>query len=211
MHFSFQHEVISCLEVTASLKCSHSSPENEDLKRNLVWDCELEYFEINKHWILKIREYSLIDLRDFNILKSYAAKSLQLCLTLCDPIDGSPTGSSVPAIHQTRTLEWVAISFCNAWKWKVKVKSLSRVRLLATPWTAAHQAPPSMGVSRQEYWSGCHCLLRQVTENIIKSLGLRMQLSLFESWCHYSAGAVGLSWTSYLFFLFCFHVLAVMK
>ena len=118
MHFSFQHEVISCLEVTASLKCSHSSPENEDLKRNLVWDCELEYFEINKHWILKIREYSLINLRDFNILKSYAAKSLQLCLTLCDPIDGSPTGSSVPAILQTRTLEWVAISFCNAGKWK---------------------------------------------------------------------------------------------
>ena len=140
MHFSFQHEVISCLEVTASLKCSHSSPENEDLKRNLVWDCELEYFEINKHWILKIREYSLIDLRDFNILKSYAAKSLQLCLTLCDPIDGSPTGSSVPAILQTRTLEWVAISFCNAWKWKVKVKSFSRVWLLATPWTTAYSS-----------------------------------------------------------------------
>ena len=154
MHFSFQHEVISCLEVTASLKCSHSSPENEDLKRNLVWDCELEYFEINKHWILKIREYSLIDLRDFNILKSYAAKSLQLCLTLCDPIDGSPTGSSVPAILQTRTLEWVAISFCNAWKWKVKVKSLSFVRFIVIPWTVAYQAPPSMELPRQEYWSG---------------------------------------------------------
>ena len=85
-----------------------------------------------------------------------AAKSLQSCPTLCDPIDGSPPGSPVPGILQERTLEWVAISFSNAWKWKVKVKSLSRVRLLAIPWTAAYQAPPSMGFSRQEYWSGCH-------------------------------------------------------
>ena len=83
-----------------------------------------------------------------------AAKSLQLCPTLCDPRDGSPPGSPVPGILQARTLEWVAISFSNAWKWKVTVKSLSHVRLLATPWTAAHQAPPSMGFSRQEYWSG---------------------------------------------------------
>ena len=85
---------------------------------------------------------------------SAAAKSLQLCLTLCDSIDGSPPGSPVPGILQARTLEWVAISFSNAGKGKVKVKSLSRVQLLATPWTAAHQAPPSMGFSRQEYWSG---------------------------------------------------------
>ena len=83
-----------------------------------------------------------------------AAKSHQSCPTLCDPIDGSPPGSPVPGILQARTLEWVAISFSNAWKWKVKVKSLSRVRLFATPWTAAYQAPPSMGFSRQEYWSG---------------------------------------------------------
>ena len=83
-----------------------------------------------------------------------AAKLLQLCLTLCDPIDGSPLGSSVPGILQARTLEWVAISFPNAWKWKVKVKLLSRVWLLATPWTADYQAPPPMGFSRQEYWSG---------------------------------------------------------
>ena len=83
-----------------------------------------------------------------------AAKSLQSCPTLCDPIDGSPPGSTVPEILQARTLEWVAISFSNAWKWKVKVRSLSRIRLLATPWTAAYQAPPSMGFSRQEYWSG---------------------------------------------------------
>ena len=83
-----------------------------------------------------------------------AAKSLQSCLTLCDPIDGSPPGSSVPGILKARTLEWVAISFSNTWKWKVKVKSLSHVWLLATPWTAAYQAPLSMGFSRQEYWSG---------------------------------------------------------
>ena len=83
-----------------------------------------------------------------------AAKSLQSCPTLCDPIDSRPPGSPVPGILQARTLEWVAISFSNAWKWKVKVKSLSRARLLATPWTAAYQAPPSMGFSRQEYWSG---------------------------------------------------------
>jgi len=83
-----------------------------------------------------------------------AAKSLQSCRTLCDPIDGSPPGSPVPGILQARTLEWVAISVSNAWKWKVKVKSLSRVRLFATTWTAAHQGPPSMEFSRQEYWSG---------------------------------------------------------
>ena len=86
-------------------------------------------------------------------LKLNTAKSFQSCPTLCDPIDGSLPGSSFPGILQARTLEWVAISFSNAWKWKVKVKSLSRVWLFTTPWTAAYQAPPSMGVSRQEYWS----------------------------------------------------------
>ena len=83
-----------------------------------------------------------------------AAKSLQSCPTLCDPIDGSPPGSPVPGILQARTLEWVAISFSNAWKWKVKVKSLSHVRLLATPWTAAYKAPLSVGFSRQKHRSG---------------------------------------------------------
>ena len=82
------------------------------------------------------------------------AKSLQSCPTLCDPKDGSPPGSAIPGIPQARTVEWVAISFSNAWKWKVKGKSLSHVRLLATPWTAAYQTSPSMGFSRQEYWSG---------------------------------------------------------
>ena len=83
-----------------------------------------------------------------------AAKSLQSCPTLCDPIDSSPPGSPVPGILQARTLEWVAISFSNARKWKLKVKSLSHVWLWVTPWTAAYQTAPSMGFSRQEYWSG---------------------------------------------------------
>ena len=83
-----------------------------------------------------------------------AAKSLQSCPTLCNPRGGSPPGSPIPGILQARTLEWVAISFSNAWKWKVKVKSLSHKRFWGTPWTTACQAPPSMGFSRQEYWSG---------------------------------------------------------
>ena len=87
-------------------------------------------------------------------ISAAAAKSLQSCPTLCDPKDSSPPGSPVPGILQARILEWVAISFSNAWKWKVKVKLISRVWLLATPWTTAYQAPLSMGFSRQEYWSG---------------------------------------------------------
>ena len=85
--------------------------------------------------------------------------SLQSCPTLCDPRDDSPPGSPVPGILQARTLEWVAISFFNAWKWKVKVKLLSYVRLLATPWTAAYQAPPSMDFPGKSTGVGCHCLL----------------------------------------------------
>ena len=85
-------------------------------------------------------------------LHAAAVKLLQSCLTLCEPIDGSLSGSPVPGILQARTLDWVAISFSNAWKWKVK--SLSNVLLFVTPWTAAYQAPPSTGFSRQEYWSG---------------------------------------------------------
>ena len=90
----------------------------------------------------------------WSIAAAAAAKLLQSCPTLCDPIDGSPPGSHIPGILQAKTLEWVAISFSNAWKWKVKVRSFSHVGLFATPWTAAHQAPPSTGFSRQEYWSG---------------------------------------------------------
>ena len=95
-----------------------------------------------------------------------AVKSPQSCPTLCDPIDGSPPGSPVPGILQARTLEWVAISFSSAWKWKVKVKSLSCVRLFETPWTAAQQARPPMGFSRQERWSGVpYCQVVLVIKN----------------------------------------------
>ena len=96
-------------------------------------------------------------------------KLLQSCLTLCDPIDGSQPGSPVPGILQARMLEWVAISFSNAWKWKVKVKSLSRVQLFETPWTAAHQAPPSMGFPGRRTGVGCHCLLRFLSLHHIKN------------------------------------------
>ena len=103
-----------------------------------------------------------------------AAKSRQSCPTPCDPIDGSPPGSPVPGILQARTLEWVAISFSSAWKWKVTVKSLSRVRLFATPWTAAYQSPLSMGFSRREYWSGVPWpSLRVIVTIFINSIYMR--------------------------------------
>ena len=123
-----------------------------------------------------------------NVFKAAAAaKLLQSCPNLCDPIDGSPPGSSVPGILQARILEWVAISFSNAWEWKLKVKSISRVRLLATPWTAAYQVPPSMGFSRQEYWSGVPLpsphLPRKVLTNIINwdTWSLRQTVTFYQS------------------------------
>ena len=99
------------------------------------------------------------------------AKLLQSCPTLCNPIGGSWPGSTVPGIFQARTLEWVAISFSSAWKWKVKVKSLSCVRLFGTPWTAAYQAPLSMGFSRQEYWSGVPLPSPAMWETRVQFLG----------------------------------------
>ena len=105
------------------------------------WANELNWTELRNLIFTKLTQYS-------------AAKSLQLCPTLCDPIDSSPPGSPIPGILQARTLEWDAISFSNAWKWKVKGKSLSCVRLFTTPWTAAYQAPLTMGFARQEYWRG---------------------------------------------------------
>ena len=125
----------------------------------LVRDLDLRTTVKNKQWLVNL--WTQLSIRNslpgsvIIINPAAAAKSLQLlqlCPTLCDPIDGSPLGSSVSRILQARILECVAISFSNAWKWKVK--SLSHVRLLATPWTAAYQAPLSMGFSRQEYWSG---------------------------------------------------------
>ena len=97
----------------------------------------------------------------------------QSCWTLCSPADCSLPGSPVLGISQAIILEWVAISFCNAWQWKVKVKSLIRVQLLVTSWTVAQQAPPSMRFSRQEYWSGCHRLLPLLTGMTKKEVKIR--------------------------------------
>ena len=105
------------------------------------------------NYYLNLHYYDRVEIQ-CSSYNAAAAKSLQSCLTLCDPTDGSPPGSPAPGILQAKTLKWVAIAFSNAWKWKGKVKSLSRVRLSATPRTAAYQAPPPMGFSRQEYWSG---------------------------------------------------------
>ena len=120
---------------------------------NIVYisqDMEKTYVPLN----LWIDKHICVCVYIYIYLNTAAAKSLQSCPILRNPIDDSPPDSAVPEILQAKTLEWVAISFSNAWKWKVKVKSLSGVRLFATPWTAAHQVPPSIGFSRQECWSG---------------------------------------------------------
>ena len=124
----------------------HGSKSNECCSINLILFPDIKGKKIvNKYWSL---------LGKFCLAAAAAAKLRQSCPTLCDPTDGSPTGSPVPGILQARTLQWVAISCSNTWKWKVKVKSLSRVWLLATLWTSAYQSPLPMGFSRQEYWSG---------------------------------------------------------
>ena len=119
------------------------------------------------------------------------AKSLQSCPTLCDPIDGSPPGSAVPGILQARTLEWVAISFSNAGKRKVKVKSLSRVQLFATPWTAAYQAPLSMDFPGKSTGVGCHCLLWKMAIHTInwgrKAYYLKNKYDLFTFIINYNS------------------------
>ena len=114
---------------------------------------------------MKLKRNSKVTVQTFDmyLLLLTAAKSLQSCPTLCDPIDGSPPGSPVPGILQARTLEWAAISFSNVSKSKVKVKSLSHVQLFTTPWTAAYQAPLPMGFSRQGYWSGLPLPYRYVS------------------------------------------------
>ena len=112
-------------------------------------------FSIAWKWKVKVKSLFLSFLNCTCYLLIYQIRSVaQSCPTLCDPIDSSPSGSAIPGILQARTLKWVATSFSIAWKWKVKVKSLSCILLVATPWTEAYQAPPSMGFSRQEYWSG---------------------------------------------------------
>ena len=145
-HTKTQH---SCSAIEETLDCSSKMAKSQ-MRKQIETAFNKGYFYLNH--------------------AAAAAKSLQSCLTLCDPMDCSPPGFSVPGILQERTLEWVAISFSNAWKWKVKVKSLSRVRLLATPWTATYQAPPSMGFSRQQYWSGVPLPSPSWTINIMKTL-----------------------------------------
>ena len=115
----------------------------------------------------------------FSEVAAAAAESLQSCPTPCDPIDTSPPGSPVPGILQARALERVAISFSNAWKWKVKGKSLSCVWLFTTPWTAAYQAPPSMGFSRQEYWSGMPLPSPGVERSLKEIMAMRTKVVLF--------------------------------
>ena len=147
------------------------------------WDATaLQPLQLDQHWSSRISGLRICT-------PTVTGKLLLLLLLshfsrvwLCDPIDGSPPGSPVPGILQARTLEWVAISFSNAWKWKVKVKLLSRVRLLATPWTVAHQAPPSMGFSRQEYWSGLSLSSPDWEEKNLNIFMLRVLLS-FPSFC----------------------------
>ena len=130
-------------------------PPGEDHGNPLQYSC-LENLMDRRTWQATVHRVAESDSTEMTLACTHAAaaKSLQSCPTLCDPIDGSLQGSPIPGILQVRTLEWVPISFSSAWKWKVKGKSLSRVWLFATPWTAAHQAPPSMGFSEQEYWSG---------------------------------------------------------
>jgi len=130
------NEVWDCfLGIKRTFKPTSKQKTNKTKKKN------------GKNWKIIINPWTML-------VRLATAKSLQLCPTLCNPIVGSPPGSPVPGILWARTLEWVAISFSNAWKWRVKVKSFSHVWLLATPWTEAYQSPPSMGFSRQEYWNG---------------------------------------------------------
>ena len=134
--------------------------QNQDKCSNLIWSLDKLRIREDKDLLQKFRLGHSKHLCTFYVLGSHGFKKVSCCCScevasvMSDPMDVSPKGSPVPGIFQARTLEWVAIFFSNAWKWKVKVKSFSRVWLLATPRTAAYQAPLSMGFSRQEYWSG---------------------------------------------------------
>ena len=159
--------------VTENIKCRVT----ETLMR-YSWACQIGW-----QFLMKLNEHLW---PGYSIPAAAAAKSLQSCPTLCDPIDGSSPGSPVPGILQARTLEWVVISFSNAWKWKVKVKVLSRVQLFTTPWTAAYQAPPSMRLSRQDYWSGLplpspDIWLVGINYNVCRSVGLLCNTGIINS------------------------------
>ena len=156
LHLLIPREAVTSLTVTSALAIK----EDITIKSQNRVDTVQTYKEMTTwHYgynfrlvLVLLRTWVFWTVSDLDVTAA-AAKSLQSCPTLCDPIDSNPPGSAVPGILQARTLEWVAISFSHAWKWKVKVKSLSCVWLLATPWTVAHQAPLSMGFPRQEYWS----------------------------------------------------------
>ena len=155
---SFPPSKYVCSPMFVIVYSRHYNPSHS-IFRPETWSLQISIVTLSRYFFLPLDMYLFYrGLPSFNFhwvrSAAAAAKSLQSCPTLCDPIDGSPPGSPVPGILQARTLEWVAISFSSAWKWKVKVKSLSRVRLLATSWTTAYQAPLSIGFSRQEYWSG---------------------------------------------------------
>ena len=145
---------LSTFQVRRENACAKSQAQHKEPQWGL--ECgpwwQVDTFSCKKKKILEIQPNA--PWKESYDRPAAAAKSLQSCPTPCDPIDGNPPGSPVPGILQATTLEWVAISFSNASKWKVKVKSLSYIRLLVTPWMAACQAPPSIGFSRQEYWSG---------------------------------------------------------
>ena len=144
------------MEMISALKLNSFIRSNRAFCMESLWffhitSCDL-WINITLFLPSDVNDFYFFFLPNFSAAAA-AAKSLQLDPTLCDLIDGSPPGSPVPEILKARTLEWVVISFSNAWKWKVKVKSLSCVQLFATAWTAAFQAPPSVGFCRQEYWS----------------------------------------------------------
>ena len=160
------------------LQRAPKTPQREILNKLCLFGW-INYMENIIKWIIN-------PLRLYCMVAAVAAfKLLQSCPTLCSPIDGSLPGSPVPGILQARTLEWVAISFSNAWKWKVKVKSLGRVWLCATPWTAAYHAPPPMEFSRQEYWSGLlfsspiYCMVN--ISSVLTSNGTQLQYSCLEN------------------------------
>ena len=147
-------------QITAGGDCSHAIKRHLLLGRKAMTNLDslLKSRDITlptKFHLVKVMVFPVFmyGCESWTIKKAAAAKSLQSYTTLCDPINGSPPGSPVPGILQARTQEWVAISFSNAWKWKLIVKSFSHVQLFVTPWTAAYQASPSMGISRQECWS----------------------------------------------------------
>ena len=143
-----------CFTCVCVLKCSQNSSVRGVNIKHFYWtnEFQLKLYALFETFLRNSISHITDQFIGYRV--TGAARSLQSCPILRDPIDSSRPGSPAPGILQARTLEWVAISFSNAWKWKVKVKSLSRVWLLGTPWIAAYQAPPSMGFSRQEYWSG---------------------------------------------------------